>query len=70
MNKNLEGKKEIIISVLVASFLASFIGSAINMAIPIIGKEFKLDNVALTWLSTSFQLSAATFLLTFGKLLI
>lgn len=68
MSENLEGKREIVISVLIASFLASFIGSAINIAIPVIGKEFKLNNVALTWLNTSFQLSAATFLLTFGKL--
>ncbi|ACI19012.1 MFS transporter [Dictyoglomus thermophilum] len=68
MNENLKDKRGIVFSLLIASFLASFLGSAINIAIPIIGKEFKLDNVALTWLNTSFQLSSATFLLFFGKL--
>lgn len=68
MNENLRDKRGVVFSLLIASFLASFLGSAINIAIPIIGKEFKLDNVALTWLNTSFQLSSATFLLFFGKL--
>lgn len=51
-----------------ASFVTPFIGSATNIALPAIGKEFSADAVMLSWVATSFLLSAAVFLAPFGRL--
>jgi len=51
-----------------ASFATPFIGSATNIALPSIGKEFSVDAVTLSWVATSFLLSAAVFLTPFGRL--
>jgi EmrB/QacA subfamily drug resistance transporter len=51
-----------------ASFLTPFVGSATNVALPAIGREMGLDAVALSWVATAYLLSAAVFLVPFGKL--
>ncbi|MFH1147402.1 MAG: MFS transporter [Pseudomonadota bacterium] len=51
-----------------ASFLTPFIGSSVNVALPTIGREFEMDAVLLGWISTSFLLSAAIFLVPFGRI--
>jgi len=51
-----------------ASFLTPFMGSATNVALPAIGREMGLDAVDLSWVATAYLLSAAVFLLPFGKL--
>ncbi len=51
-----------------ASFLTPFMGSATNVALPAIGREMGLDAVALSWVATAYLLSAAVFLVPFGKL--
>jgi EmrB/QacA subfamily drug resistance transporter len=51
-----------------ASFLTPFMGSAVNVALPVIGREMSLGAVALTWVSTAYLLSAAVFLVPFGRL--
>ncbi|MFP4025867.1 MAG: MFS transporter [Thiohalospira sp.] len=51
-----------------ASFATPFIGSATNIALPSIGKEFSADAVTLSWVATSFLLSAAVFLTPFGRI--
>lgn len=51
-----------------SSFLTPFIGSSVNIALPSIGKEFQMDAVLLSWISTSFLLSAAIFLVPFGRI--
>jgi EmrB/QacA subfamily drug resistance transporter len=51
-----------------ASFLTPFMGSATNVALPAIGREMGLDAVDLSWVATSYLLSAAVFLVPFGKL--
>jgi len=52
----------------IASFMTPFMGSAINIALPTIGKEFNANAVQLSWVATSYILSAAIFLVPFGKL--
>jgi EmrB/QacA subfamily drug resistance transporter len=42
--------------------------STVNVALPSIGKEFAMGAVSLGWINTSFLLSAATFLIPFGRL--
>lgn len=51
-----------------SSFLNPFMASSINVALPLIGKEFSLGAIMLGWVSTSFLLSAAVFLVPFGRL--
>jgi len=50
------------------AFITSFLGSAVNIALPSIGTEFTLDAVLLGWISTSYLLATAIFLVPFGKL--
>jgi EmrB/QacA subfamily drug resistance transporter len=51
-----------------SSFVTPFMLSSINIALPVIGKEFKADAVLLSWIATSYLLAAAVSLLPFGKL--
>jgi len=51
-----------------SSFFTPFMGSAVNIALPSIAGEFQLDAVALSWVATSFLLSAAVFIVPFGRL--
>ncbi len=43
-------------------------GASLNVALPQIGNDFSLDAATLNWVATSYLLSAAMFLLPFGKL--
>lgn len=49
------------------SFIIPFMGSSINIALPSIGKEFALDAMMLNWITSSYLLSIAVFLLPFGR---
>lgn len=48
-------------------FLNPFMGSAINVALKQIGLDFSMSAVGLSWISMSYLLSAAVFLVPFGK---
>jgi EmrB/QacA subfamily drug resistance transporter len=52
----------------IASFMTPFMGSAINVALPTIGKAFNANAVQISWVATSYILSAAIFLVPLGKL--
>lgn len=51
-----------------ASFLAPFMGSSVNTALPTIGKEFAMDAVLLSWVTTSYLLTVAILLVPSGRL--
>jgi EmrB/QacA subfamily drug resistance transporter len=51
-----------------SSFLTPFIISSVNIALPSIEREFKVNAILLSWIATSYLLSAAIFLVPFGKL--
>jgi EmrB/QacA subfamily drug resistance transporter len=53
--------------VTLSSFLTTFMASSINIALPVIGKEFSIDAVTLSWIATSNLLASAIFLVPFGK---
>ena len=61
------GRIALFIAVL-AGFLAPFDISAVNIALPSIGAEFSMDAVTLSWVSTAYLLSAALFLVPFGRI--
>ncbi len=50
------------------AFMTAFMGSSINVALPIIGKEFNVSAVLLSWFATSYILTSAVFLIPVGKL--
>lgn len=49
------------------AFLPPFMASSINIALPAIGAEFSMDAVLLGWIATSYLLTAAVFMVPFGK---
>jgi len=61
-------KRMALIIAVIASFLTPFMGSAVNVALPTIGKEFNADAIMLSWVATAYLLSAAVFLLPFGRI--
>ncbi|MFZ2471123.1 MAG: MFS transporter [Methanothrix sp.] len=61
------GKCALVIATL-TSFLPPFMASSINIALPAIGAEFLMDAMLLGWVPTSYLLSAAVFLVPFGKI--
>lgn len=52
----------------VSSFMTPYLSSALNIALPSIARELHLDAASLPWVTTSFLVGAAAFLLPFGKL--
>jgi len=61
-------KTPALIAATLTSFLTPFMGSAVNIALPTIGERFDLDAVSQSWVTLSFSLAAAVFLVPFGKL--
>lgn len=61
-------KKYALIIATLASFLAPFMGSSVNIALPAIGKEFSMNSVLLSWISTAYLLAVAVLLVPFGRL--
>ena len=56
-----------LIAATLASFLSAFTGSSINIALPAVGHDFSMDAILLSWVPTSFLLSAAMFLVPIGR---
>jgi len=51
-----------------AAFLSPLAVSSVNVALPSIGKEFLMDAILLSWVSTAYLLASAMFLVPFGKI--
>lgn len=61
-------KRSALLIALLSSFLTPFMVSSINVALPAIGREFDMTAVSMSWVPTSYLLSAAIFLVPFGRL--
>jgi len=61
-------KRSALLIATLAAFLTPFMVSSINIALPAIGKEFQMGAVLMSWVPTSYLLSAAMFLVPFGRL--
>src|SRR5512141_1436626 len=61
-------KRSALLVATLASFLTPFMVSSINIALPAIGREFEMSAVLMSWVPTSYLLSAAVFLVPFGRL--
>ncbi len=60
-------KRVVLFVAATASFLTPFMATSINIALPSIGKEFSIDAVTLTWVTTAYLLAAAMFLVPLGR---
>ncbi len=61
-------KRSALLVATLASFLFPLIGASVNIALPVIGKEFSMNAVLLSWVASSFLLAAAVFLVPFGRI--
>lgn len=61
-------KRSALLIATLASFLTPFTVSSINIALPAIGGEFRMSAVLMSWVPTAYLLSAAMFLVPFGRL--
>jgi EmrB/QacA subfamily drug resistance transporter len=61
-------KRFVLIVTTAAAFLSPFGISAVNIALPSIGREFLMDAILLSWVTTSYLLTSAMFLVPFGKI--
>ena len=68
MNSQPKNNSTILLLCCLASFLTPFMGSSINLALPSISKDLGLDSLMLSWVVTAYTLSAAMFLVPFGRL--
>lgn len=67
MDQNGVSKRVALLIAATAAFLTPFMGSSVNIALPLIGEEFAIDAVLLSWVPAAFLLSAAMFLVPFGR---
>ncbi|MEO0092380.1 MAG: MFS transporter [candidate division WOR-3 bacterium] len=67
-NGNSSNKTVVLVIATISAFLTPFMSSALNVALPAIAKEFSLDAVLLSWVATSFILSAAIFMVPLGRI--
>jgi EmrB/QacA subfamily drug resistance transporter len=58
----------VLIIAILAGFITPFDGSAVNIALPVLGAEFHMDAISLSWVATAYLLSSALFLVPFGKI--
>jgi len=61
-------KKIVLLIATLTSFLAPFMGSSVNIALPVIGKEFSMDSVLLSWITTAYLLAVAILLVPLGRI--
>ncbi|WP_366513126.1 MFS transporter [Methanoregula sp.] len=60
-------KKTILLVAALASFLVPFTGSSITVALPAIAAQFHADAVTLGWITSAYIISAAVFIVPFGR---
>ncbi len=66
--KNDPDKSVVALIAALSSFLTPFTSSSVNIALPAIDRELSLDAISLSWIATSYLLSAAMFLVPFGRM--
>lgn len=62
-------KQLVLVIICMTSFITPFLGSSVNVALPTINADFAVpDEVLLGWVVTGFLLSAAIFVVPFGRI--
>jgi EmrB/QacA subfamily drug resistance transporter len=68
MTESPNHRKGVLLITTLASLLTPFMSSSINVALPVIGSEFRLDPIVLSWVGLAFLLAASVFLVPAGRL--
>lgn len=63
-----QSRQAVLLVTTIGSFLTTFMGSAIIVGLPSIGEELKMDAIALSWVATTYLLSATIFLIPIGRI--
>lgn len=66
--ENAGTKRFVLLVTTLAAFLSPFGISSVNIALPSVEKEFRMDAILLSWVTTAYLLSSAMFLVPFGKI--
>ena len=61
-------KKVILLVACLASFLVPYTGSSITVALPAIAAQFNANAITLGWITSAYIVSAALFIVPFGRL--
>ncbi|MGQ9471919.1 MAG: MFS transporter [Candidatus Aminicenantales bacterium] len=67
MNDNRVLRRVALIASCLSSFLTPFMGAATNLALPLIGQEFRASAILLGWIATAYSLMAAMILVPMGR---
>jgi MFS family permease len=68
MNDNGSSRLVALIVTTISSFLTPFMAASVIVALPSIGREFRMDPVFLSWVVTAFLLGVGVFLIPMGRL--
>lgn len=68
MNDNGSSRMVALIVTTISSFLTPFMAASVIVALPSIGREFRMDPVFLSWVVTAFLLGVGVFLIPMGRL--
>lgn len=68
ITENKESKNTTLFVTTMSAFLTTFMASSINIALPTIAREFSINAVRLSWVAMAYLLTAAIFLVPFGKI--
>ncbi len=61
-------KKYALLVATITSFLGPFMASSVNIALPKISGDLHMDAIMMSWITSSYILASAVFLLPFGRL--
>jgi len=64
----LNNKRAALFATTIGAFLIPYGASSINIALPAMGNDLKMNAVLISWVGTLYLLSAAIFLVPFGRL--
>jgi MFS family permease len=68
MDREKTERRIVLMIATISSFLTPFMGSSINVALPSMGREFKMNAILLAWVATAYLLSASVFLGPMGRI--
>jgi EmrB/QacA subfamily drug resistance transporter len=67
-SESARGKHVALFVATISAFITPFLGSSVNVALPTIGREFAMDAISLSWISTAYLLASTITLLPGGRL--
>ena len=62
------GRRTALIAITIISFATPFMISGFNIALPMIGREFAVSAITLSWMATAYSLAIGVLMIPFGKL--